>query len=97
MAKHRFALPQEWRVPAVIETAAKEFAAALKVLESGLGAKPFIVGESFSAADILLGHTLGWARKYEMPMDSPAILAYLDRTLARPALARARLREQATA
>ncbi len=95
MAKHQFALPEDWRVPAVIGTARKEFAVAFRVLESGLDDKLFILGEQFSAADILIALTLAWARKAEAMPDSPTLSAYLDRCLARPALARAREREHA--
>jgi glutathione S-transferase len=93
IAKHRFALPEEWRVPAVIDTAYKEFQVAAKVLETGLGDKLFILGEQFSAADILLALILGWARKVEALPESAILSAYLERCLARPALQRARQRE----
>ncbi|MDD5036430.1 MAG: glutathione S-transferase family protein [Methylococcaceae bacterium] len=93
IAKHRFALPEDWRVPAVIDTAIKEFAQPLKVLESGLGDQPFILGETFTGADILIAHTLAWAKKYELAPQSERLQAYMDRTLSRPALTRARERE----
>lgn len=94
MAKHQFALPEVWRVPEVINTAREEFKIAAKILETGLGDKPFILGESFTGADILLALTLAWARKAEVLPDSAILSAYLDRCLARPALARARNRER---
>jgi len=93
IAKHQSVLPQDWRVPAIIETAHKEFDAALNVLETGLADRPFILGETFTGADILIAHTLQWAQKVErLPADSP-LLAYLKRCIARPALAQARARE----
>src|SRR6266581_1173168 len=95
IAKHRFVLPPERRVPAVIDTAAWEFSVAAQVLEAGLGDKPYILGERFSTADILVAHTLGWARAHNMLPESPPLSAYIERTLARPALARARQREGA--
>lgn len=95
IAKHRFALPEKRRVPAVIETAAWEFGVAANVLNTGLGDREFIVGEHFTAADILIAHTLGWARAFELPLGHAALDAYANRLLARPALARARAREQA--
>jgi len=93
IAKHTFALPESWRVPQVIETARKEFAMALLVLETGLADKPYILGENFTAADILLSLTLSWAKKAEVLLPSDGIAAYMERTLTRPALARARARE----
>src|SRR5690242_19841090 len=44
MAKHRFAIPEQWRVPAVIETAKWEFSRAAQVLETGLGEHTHILG-----------------------------------------------------
>jgi glutathione S-transferase len=93
MAKHRFALPEDWRVPAVIDTARKEFAVAARVLEAGLKGRPFILGERFSGADILITHTLSWAKKVELLPGEGPLPAYLDRCFDRPALARARARE----
>ncbi len=95
MAKHRFVLPEAWRVPAVIDTAKKEFAVAVAILETGLGEGPFMFGETFTAADILVAHTLAWADKAQVPPESERLLAYKERALARPALARARQREAA--
>ena len=93
IAKHRFALPEDWRVPAVIDTARKEFPRTLNVLENGLGDKPFILGETFTAADILLSLTLSWAKQVGLLPDAEPWTAYMKRTLGRPALARARDRE----
>lgn len=93
MAKHRFALPEERRVPAIVDTARWEFSVAAKVLDVGLGERPFILGDAFSAADILLGNILQWAGKYELPLPSERLQNYRERVLSRPALARARARE----
>ena len=93
MAKHRFALPAEWRVPAVIDTAIKEFGVALALLKTGLGDKPFILGETFTCADILIAQTLQWAKVANVLPESSRLSAYLERMLSRPALARARVRE----
>lgn len=95
MAKHRFALPADWRVPAVIDTAAKEFGVAFKLLEAGLGGQPFILGENFTGADILIALCLSWAGKAEVLPESVAVHDYMERCLSRPALARARERENA--
>ncbi len=95
MTKHRFALPEKWRVPAVIDTARWEFSVAAKVLNTGLDGRDFMVGDRFTAADILVTHTLAWARAFEVPLGHERLEAYADRMLSRPALARAREREQA--
>lgn len=95
IAKHRFALPEKRRVPAVLETAAWEFSIAAKVLDAGLGNHEFILGDRFSIADILIAHTLVWASKaYKLPLGSKRLDAYVERLLARPAWTRAKAREQ---
>lgn len=95
LGKHRFALPEKWRVPAIMETALWEFSVAAKVLDSGLGDCEFILGDRFSAADILIAHTLAWANAFQVPLGFERLEAYAGRLLARPALAQARQREQA--
>ena len=94
ITKHRFALPEKRRVPAIIETAQWEWGLAAKILATGLGEREFIVGEQFTAADILAAQTLAWARAFKMPLGHAPLDAYADRLLARPALARALAREQ---
>ncbi|MCP5152726.1 MAG: glutathione S-transferase family protein [Ectothiorhodospiraceae bacterium] len=93
IAKHKFALPEERRVPAIIDTARWEYARAMSVLDEGLDGREFIAGERFSVADILVAHTLAWGRKAASGLETPKVAAYGDRLLARPALARARERE----
>lgn len=94
IAKHRFALPEKWRVTAVIDTAVWEFAKAAKVLHQHMNGREFVVGDRFSAADILVAHTLMWAKAYELNLDHDSLQQYLARMKARPALAQARAREQ---
>jgi glutathione S-transferase len=89
MAKHRFAIPEKHRVPAVLQTAQWEFDVALKLLSQGLGENKYILGEKFSAADILIGHTLNWASVFGMRFEQENINAYRKRLNARPALAKA--------
>ena len=72
-----------------------EFAVAVGILEAGLGEGPFILGETFTAADILVANTLAWADKAQVPPESERLRAYKELTLARPALARAQQREAA--
>jgi glutathione S-transferase len=97
MTKHRFALPAKRRVPAIFETAHWEWDVAARVVATGLGERAFLVGERFTAADLLAAHTLAWARVFEMPLGSATLETYADRLLERPARARAIEREQAAA
>lgn len=95
-AKHKFALPAERRVPAVLPTAAWEFQRALTALQRGFDGRGWLLGEAFTLADILLGHTLNWAHAFKQPLPE-ALEAYRQRCNERPALAAARSREQAAA
>lgn len=55
-----------------------------RVLDDELGEKPWILGERFSAADVMIGSMLIWKRMGGGAADSPRLEAYLDRLLARP-------------
>ena len=95
LAKHLFALPERRRVPAVLDTARWEFAVAVKILALGLGQREFIVCDHFTAADILMAHTLAWASAFKLPLEHDHLVTYTERLLARPAWARVQKREQA--
>ena len=95
--KHTFILPPDKRVPAVIETAAWEFRKALNILSKGLEGNRYILGDSFSAADILIGHTLTWARTAKQPVEFQNVKDYSKLVLDREAVQRASAREAAAA
>ena len=92
IAKHRFGLPKERRVLAVIDTAEWEFSNALKILASELGDRPCLVRNSFTVADILAGHTLLWAKSAHLELSSVSLVSYLNALTMRDAFARARQR-----
>lgn len=52
-------------------------------LETALAAGPYLMGERFSAVDVMIGATLAWARS-ALP-ESPALGAFLARIAERPA------------
>jgi len=95
LAKHKFVLPEQRRVPAIAATAEWEFRRAVKVLSAGLEDHEYILGDTFSAADILVAHTLSWARTAKVPIAHDNVEAYADRLLAHPDLDNARAREAA--
>lgn len=94
MAKHQFALPAEQRCAAVIPSAQWEFQRALTSLSQGLGDKPYMLGERFTALDILVAHTLFWGMAYKQPIEQKNLADYIGRMAVRPALAAAREREK---
>lgn len=92
LAKHRFALPEQLRLPAIEQTALWEFARAAKVLGQHLQGREYAVGERFTGADILIGHTLGWAKHAKVLLGSDVLEQYAERMLSRHALDMARQR-----
>ena len=56
---------------------------------------PWILGERFSAVDVLWGTALGWMLQFGLLDKTPTFTQYAERVAARPASARAREREQA--
>lgn len=84
IGKHRFALPEEHRREAVIDTARWEFAKSQDALLQRMANHNFAVGDQFSMADVLLAQTLNWALRFEMDVDS-TLVAYRDRQYERAA------------
>lgn len=95
ITKHKFVFPKERRLPQVIETAAWEFERAAQTLNRAVGEREHLIGEHFTAGDILAAHTLAWAKALRLELPTPALTQYASRHLARPALARAKAREAA--
>ena len=81
------------QVAEILEVVPWEFQRAAKVLAKGLEGREYLVGDSFSFADLLAVHTLVWARAFKVPHGSEALNDYEQRICSRPALVRARERE----
>jgi glutathione S-transferase len=61
----------------------------LATLTAQLRAGPWLLGERFSAADVLWGTALGWATLFKLVPELPEVMAYIDRVSSRPAARRA--------
>jgi glutathione S-transferase len=61
----------------------------LATLTAQLRAGPYLLGERFSAADVLWGTSLGWATMFKLVPELPEVMAYIDRVSSRPAARRA--------
>ncbi len=91
--------------PAVIEPAMSEkfnqvepapqrsgwgsFDLMVRTLEDAIRDKEWILGDQFTAADVMLGSSVVFLRTFEMLPDSETLGDYADRCLARPAYAKA--------
>ena len=73
----------------IIERAAARFDATAGVVEAALGDNDYLVGNSFSVADIVVGSVLGFARTGELTELPAGVVPYVDRLEARPARQRA--------
>ncbi|MEO8997869.1 MAG: glutathione S-transferase family protein [Rhodanobacter sp.] len=66
-----------------------DFDTMLKTLTDQLEQGPYLLGETFSAADVLWGTALNWTTMFKLVPELPVIRAYIDRVLTRPAMQRA--------
>jgi glutathione S-transferase len=65
----------------------------IEVLEQGLAQGPWLLGEHFSAADVLVGSSVYFMKLFGVLPDSPLLADYAKRCLARPAYAKALARD----
>jgi glutathione S-transferase len=61
-----------------------DFDSALNVVEGELGQGPYLFGDWFTAADVMIGSMFIWMRLWGTKTGRPAIDAYVDRLQARP-------------
>ena len=65
------------------------YEAMIEAIESAIANRDFILGETFSMADVIFGGTLRYMLRFKMLDPRPSITAYAERLGARPALLRA--------
>ncbi|AYC30951.1 glutathione S-transferase family protein [Pseudomonas cavernae] len=70
-----------------------DFDTMLKTLADQLGHGPYLLGERFSAADVLWGTALAWTCAFKLVPELPVFSAYIQRINARPAVIRARAKD----
>jgi glutathione S-transferase len=58
-------------------------------LVAQLGTGPYMLGERFSALDVLWGSALRWTTMFKLVPELPVITAYIERIASRPAMQRA--------
>ena len=64
-----------------------DFETVKDVVERELGDGPYLFGDWFTVADIMIGSMFIWKRKWGGPPERPKLEAYMDRLVARPAAA----------
>jgi glutathione S-transferase len=65
----------------------------IRTLSNGLEPGPWLLGDAFSAADVLVGSSVYFMQLFGVLPDIPALSDYADRCIARPAYARALARD----
>ncbi|MBA4110910.1 MAG: glutathione S-transferase [Leptothrix sp. (in: Bacteria)] len=92
--------------PAVVDRAQKhapappstcpygDFDTMFKTVTDQLARGPYILGEQFSAADVLWANALHWTTMFQLVPQTPVLQAYIERVTSRPAAARAAAKDQ---
>jgi glutathione S-transferase len=71
-----------------------DFDTVMKVVAQGLEPGPYLMGEQFTAADVVVGSTLRWGLMFGLLPTRPEFMAYVGRLEQRPALQRATALDQ---
>jgi glutathione S-transferase len=74
-----------------------DFDSVIGVLADQLETGPWLLGERFTAADVLYGAALRWFLQWKLVPDLPVFRAYVERFTARPAIQRAHQQDAALA
>ncbi len=65
------------------------YAETIEALVGALRQGPYILGETFSAADVVVGSGVRWMLMFKLLPERPEFTSYAERLSARPALQRA--------
>ena len=83
-AQNTFVLPEEQRIPEILDQNAKLFRRALGVVEDHLGKTEYFVDNRFTVTDIVVSFTLNFGRRSRLTENSPNVHAYMERMFSRP-------------
>lgn len=70
-----------------------DFKTMINTLATGLGGNPWILGDQFSAADVMLGSSVHFMQLFNLLGDAPALTEYVERCRERPAFQAAQKKE----
>jgi glutathione S-transferase len=91
MLQHRVMLPEDQRNAAEAEAGQAALQAPLGVLEGALAERAYLLGDSFSIADLNVASVLSWAIFVGLDLSGFArVKAWFEACMGRPAAARAR-------
>jgi glutathione S-transferase len=72
-----------------------DYDTVMDTLSAQLATGPWLLGERFTAADVIWGTALQWTTQFKIVSATPEIAAYIARFAARPAIARAQAKDAA--
>ena len=70
-----------------------DFKTMISTLSTGLGGNPWILGDQFSAADVMLGSSVHFLQLFNLLGDAPVLIDYVERCRERPAFQKAQKQE----
>jgi len=70
-----------------------DYETVVKTLTDQLSKGPYILGERFTAADVLWGQAFAWVVGWKLFPEHPVVLDYIKRVCARPAFVRAKAKD----
>jgi glutathione S-transferase len=70
-----------------------DYDTVLRTVTEQLRTGPYLLGDTFTAADILWGTALKWMTGFKVVPELPEIVTYIQRVCARPAFARVSARD----
>lgn len=85
MRKNMMIYPRAQRSLQAIKVARREYYAAAEIVEQHLANNACLLGDDFSAADIVMGYDLFWANTLKLLKNYPMLRAYRERLMQRPA------------
>ncbi len=74
-----------------------DYDTVIEVLRQALADTPYLLGEQFTAADVVIGATLRWGLLFKLLPELPEFVAYTKRLGERPALQRQAAKDEALA
>jgi glutathione S-transferase len=76
--------------PAAMSPYGDSYERVIDIVAEQLRTGPYLLGERFTAADVLWGMALNWTTMFKVVPERPEFMAYIERTSARPAVAKVR-------
>lgn len=87
---HTRGLPEDKRSASEAEMAKTRFVQEAAALTKALSGRQFLLGDRFTAADVVIGSTCAWANGQKLLEELPELVTYTKTMLARPAAQKAR-------